>query len=48
MKLFNLTKRACNICTQVKIQKENVDWKQKRKDLDLLISQYKGKYDYDC
>lgn len=41
-------KGVCNICTQVSVQKENVDWAQKRKDLDVLINQYKGKYDYDC
>ena len=41
-------KGVCNICTQVNVQKENIDWVQKRKDLDVLIEQYKGKNDYDC
>ena len=38
----------CNVCRQHEVKKEKIDWKQRRKELDDLISQYKGKYDYDC
>jgi N-acetyl sugar amidotransferase len=39
---------ACNICNQHSIKNENIDWKQKKKDLTDLILEHKNKYDYDC
>ena len=39
---------SCNICKQSEFKHENIDWDQKKKDLDELIVKYKGKYDYDC
>lgn len=38
----------CNICRQHEYKQENIDWTSKKKDLDNLIEQYRGKYDYDC
>lgn len=38
---------VCNICNN-QIIREKIDWDQKKKDLDALIAQYKGKHDYDC
>ena len=44
---FNKT-GTCNICNQVEIQKENIDWNKKKQELHELVENYKGKYDYDC
>jgi len=38
----------CNICRQHEFKKKSIDWQIKKKELDDLISVYKGKYDYDC
>ena len=37
----------CSVCTQIK-EKKVINWKQKEESLDLLIDQYRGKYEYDC
>ena len=37
----------CSVCTQI-VEKREIDWKKRDADLDLLISQYKNKYEYDC
>lgn len=39
---------ACNVCKQIEYKHTKVDWDAKGKELDELIAQYKGKYDYDC
>ena len=39
---------VCSVCNQVDVQKENIDWVKKGKDLEDLVEQYKGKFDYDC
>ena len=41
-------KGVCNICRQHEFKKEVVDWDKKKKELDILVKQYRGKYDYDC
>lgn len=41
-------KGSCNICHQVKFQKENIDWVAQKKQLDILIETHRGKFDYDC
>lgn len=38
---------VCNICCAHE-QKISEDWDRKKLDLDALIEQYRGKYDYDC
>jgi N-acetyl sugar amidotransferase len=39
---------VCNICNQQVFKRESIDWGQRRKDLDSLVAEYRGKYDYDC
>jgi len=38
----------CNICRQQEFKKKSIDWRTKKKELDGIINEYKGKYDYDC
>jgi N-acetyl sugar amidotransferase len=38
----------CNICNQQDIKNFNIDWGQRKRDLDRLVEEYRGKYDYDC
>lgn len=39
---------VCNICVQHEYKQEKMDWNSKKLELDQLIEQYRGKYDYDC
>ena len=39
---------VCNICESSVYKQTNIDFKSKKKELDKLISIYKGKFDYDC
>ncbi len=39
---------VCNICNQQDFKKDSIDWGQRKKDLDALVEEYRGKYDYDC
>lgn len=39
---------VCGVCRQQEHKKEKVDWELRRKELGVLIEQYRGKYDYDC
>lgn len=39
---------VCSICKQIEYKNEKIDWEERRKQLDELISQYKGKGLYDC
>ncbi len=38
----------CNVCRQNEFKKDKIDWKLKKKELDELIEQYRGKNEYDC
>ena len=38
---------VCNICQNQDLREE-IDWGERKKDLDKLINEYKGNYDYDC
>ncbi len=38
---------VCNVCRQHEI-KHAIDWEQKKRNLDALIEQHRGKYAYDC
>lgn len=38
----------CNICNAHKVKHNQIDWDKKKKELDDLIENYRGKYDYDC
>ena len=39
---------VCNICEQNSYKEEKIDWDKKKEELKLLISEHKGKYEYDC
>ena len=39
---------VCNICRNIKIKKENINWQKKKQEFIELLNQYKGKYQYDC
>lgn len=41
-------KGTCNICSNHSFKQKNINWVKKKKELNSLISKYKGKYDYDC
>jgi N-acetyl sugar amidotransferase len=39
---------VCNICRQHEYKAEHVDWTAGKQQLDALIAEHKGKFDYDC
>lgn len=39
---------VCNICNQQTFKRESIDWSKRKKDLDALVEEYRGRYDYDC
>lgn len=39
---------VCNICNQQDFKKDGIDWGRRKKDLDALVEEYRGKSDYDC
>jgi N-acetyl sugar amidotransferase len=39
---------VCSVCSQHRFRDENIDWAQKKLDLDALVETYRGKHDYDC
>jgi tRNA(Ile)-lysidine synthase TilS/MesJ len=39
---------VCNICRQHEYKQGTIDWKAKKKEFDVLVSEYRGKHDYDC
>lgn len=41
-------KGVCNICRQQEFKRDSIDWQAKKKELDHLIEEHRGKYDYDC
>jgi N-acetyl sugar amidotransferase len=38
----------CNICRQQEFKQGKIDWPIRKKMLEDLIEQHRGKYDYDC
>lgn len=38
----------CNICRQKEYKDSAIDWAGRRKQLDVLVEQYRGKFAYDC
>lgn len=38
----------CSICRQNEFKNEKIDWDVRKKALDELIEEYRGKYAYDC
>lgn len=39
---------VCNICQQQEFKQGKIDWSNRKKMLEELIEQHRGKYDYDC
>ncbi len=39
---------VCNICRQHEFKGARIDWDERKKTLDALIEEYRGKHDYDC
>lgn len=39
---------VCNICAQQKYKKESINWSDRKRMLDELIEENRGKYEYDC
>lgn len=42
------TKGVCNVCRQQEFKQERIDWTGRKKMLDEMIEEYRGKYEYDC
>ena len=39
---------VCNICRQQEFKADKIDWAERRKMLETLIEEHRGKQDYDC
>ncbi|MDR2591019.1 MAG: N-acetyl sugar amidotransferase [Oscillospiraceae bacterium] len=39
---------VCNICKQSEVKHERIDWNERRKTLDNIVSFYRDKGQYDC
>ncbi|HEX2188383.1 MAG TPA: N-acetyl sugar amidotransferase [Longimicrobiaceae bacterium] len=39
---------VCNICRQKEYRDSAIDWDERRRRLDALIAEYRGKHEYDC
>lgn len=44
---IEFTENSCNIC-QSRVVRDDIDWGQRKLQLDTLIEDHRGKYDYDC
>lgn len=41
-------KGECSICQSHDAKVDAIDWDARKKELDELVAEYKGKYEYDC
>ena len=39
---------VCNICRQHEYKKDKIDWSERKRMLDSIVQDYRGKSDYDC
>ena len=39
---------VCNICEQQEFKSTSINWKERLTELESLVDEYRGKYDYDC
>lgn len=39
---------VCNICRGQEIKKSAIDWNARKLELDTLVEEHRGNYDYDC
>ncbi len=41
-------KGTCNVCRGKVVRDEKIDWSARKRQLDELVEQHRGKHDYDC
>jgi N-acetyl sugar amidotransferase len=39
---------TCSVCRQIEYKHENIDWEERGHELDRILENVRGKYDYDC
>lgn len=39
---------VCNICRQNQYKKEKINWEKRETELNEILEEHRGKYDYDC
>lgn len=39
---------VCNVCRQQEFKRGKIDWEGRKRMLEELVAEYRGKYDYDC
>lgn len=39
---------VCSVCRQIEFKASRIDWNARRGEFDAIISEYRGKQDYDC
>ena len=39
---------VCSVCKQIDYKHDEIDWDVRQRELDELIAEHRGKYDYDC
>jgi len=39
---------VCNICRGREFRDQKIDWEGRKRQLDALVEEYRGKHDYDC
>lgn len=39
---------VCNVCKEIKIKKEEIDWQERDRMLRKLLEKYRGQVQYDC
>ena len=39
---------VCNICRQQEYKQEEINWKDKKRELDEIVAEHRDKYEYDC
>lgn len=42
------TEGTCSVCRQIDYRDEHIDWTDRRRQLDELVEEYRGKGNYDC
>jgi N-acetyl sugar amidotransferase len=38
----------CTVCRQVEVKETKIDWNERRRQFEEILSNYRGKYSYDC
>ena len=41
-------KGKCSVCEQIKYKKDKINWSDRFLELNKIVKEHKGKYDYDC